>query len=340
MVKKNQAFFIMLGDACNFECTYCLQGEHKEKIVQPAISQKLLDFLDKQDEINNIGLYFFGGEPLLYYSTIREIVMKYKNKFHYEIISNGSLLSEEIVRFLNKYKIKFQLSHDGDISKITRKKDVLKDKRIKSLFDKIKNRSVNVTYTSITPAIKEIMTSYENNHSVLFNLMSNTTDTEISKIYADIDEEKYKKDLEYLLQSYEDYIDGDISKWREHENVRQLLISMSTYLSEGNNTNRCYDCVKGMEMLNMDCQGNLYLCHNSREKVGTVDEDIAIVKERISNIIYKRREECRVCSFEKVCGGNCFLLTEKGKEQKCKLFKILYSTLIPWMVNIKETRGL
>lgn len=340
MIKKGQAFFIMLGDACNFECAYCLQGEHKEKIIQPTISQRLLDFLDKQKEINEIGLYFFGGEPLLYYPTIKEIVTRYKNKFRYEIVSNGSLLSEEIVRFLNKYSIKFQLSHDSDISKITRKKDVLKDKKIKDLFDKIENRSINVTYTSITPTIETVMTSYKESHSVLFNVMSNTTDTEISKIYANIDDEKYKKDLEYLLRSYENYINGDTSKWREYENVRQLMVSMSIYLSEGSNTNRCYDCVKGMEMLNIDCQGNLYLCHNSKEKVGTVDEDISIVKERISNIICKRREKCRMCSFGKVCGGNCVLLTEEGEKQKCKLFKILYSTLIPWMINIKETRGL
>lgn len=339
-MKKAQAFFIMLGDACNFNCTYCLQGEHKAKIIQPKISQKLLGFLDKQEKINNIGLYFFGGEPLLYYPTIKKIVMKYKNKFRYEIISNGSLLSKEIVRFLNKYNIKLQLSHDGDISEITRKKDVLKDEKIKSLFDKIENRSVNITYTSITPAIQEVIASYKENHSVLFNIMSNTTDTEMSKMYANIDGEKYRKDLEYLLQSYEDYVDGDTSKQREYENVKQLLISMSIYMSEGNKTNRCYDCVRGMEMLNVDCKGNLYLCHNSNEKIGTVDEDIDIVKQRISNILYSKREKCRKCDIREVCGGNCILLTKEGEEQKCKLFKIFYSTVIPWIIKNKETRGL
>lgn len=339
-IKKTQAFFIMLGNACNFNCTYCLQGEHKAKIIQPEISQKLLDFLDKQDEINNIGLYFFGGEPLLYYPTIKKIVKKYKSKFRYEIISNGSLLSEKNIRFLNKYNIKLQLSHDGDISKTTRGKDVLKDKKIKSLFDKIKNRSVNVTYTSITPPIQEIIASYKEDHSVLFNIMSNTTDTEISKMYANIDGEKYRKDLEYLLQSYEDYVDGDISKRREYENVKQLLISMSIYMSEDNKTNRCYDCGRGMEMLNMDCQGNFYLCHNSNEKIGTVDEDIAIIKQRISNILYNRKEKCRKCDIRKICGGNCVLLTKGGEEQKCKLFKIFYNTVIPWIIKNKKARGL
>ena len=66
---------IFLGYACNFKCSYCLQDPGKETAVRkkgdvyqfvekviPQLSSKRIDLLG-----------YWGGEPLLYWQTIRDL---------------------------------------------------------------------------------------------------------------------------------------------------------------------------------------------------------------------------------------------------------------------------
>ena len=334
-----QIIFIMLGEECNFKCTYCMQGDHNECVTQPVLSNKLLSFLDNYKSKDKTYICFWGGEPLLYFQAIREIVERYKDKFMYETVSNGSLLTREIVDFFNKHHIRLNLSHDGKITERTRKVDVLKNKKIKSLYDDIKIRSINVTYSSISPSIESIIKSYPDNQMITINTMINTTDTDASRSYADFDYRKYESDIRYLLSSYEDYINGDSTKWREYNNVEHMIQSLKTYLHEGRKVNRCFDCGRGMKMLNVDCDGNLYMCHNSRVKIGDVTDKWEEVELNINNIISKSRAKCNSCAFNKVCGGNCMMLSGVGEAQKCKLSKMFYSIFIPWMLKMKDKIG-
>lgn len=335
-----QIIFIMLGNACNFQCTYCMQGEHKTCVQQPILSDKLLSFLDNYQSEEKTYLCFWGGEPLLYFPAIKEIVERYKNKFKYETVSNGSLLTQEIVDFLNKYDVRFCLSHDGKITKQTRGIDVLKNEKIKSLYEKINTRLVNITYSSVSPPLEQIINSYPLEQTISINTMINTTDTEISRKYAEFDMDKYKRDIEYLLLSYEDYMRGDHTKRREYENVYHMIHALSVYLKEGRQVNRCYDCGRGKKMLNVDTCGNLYMCHNSRIRIGTVEDSWSDVEKNIERVLSKSLEKCEKCEFNKVCGGSCMLLSGVGEEQKCRLSKMFYSIFIPWVMRMRNNGGI
>jgi len=81
----------------------------------------------------NYYLNFYGGEPLLASDLIKEAVsfLKQKNrdfgkKSHYSITTNGTLLTEEIIRFLNENKFSVELSFDGLAQDLHRKKGSLK----------------------------------------------------------------------------------------------------------------------------------------------------------------------------------------------------------------------
>lgn len=334
-----EIIFIMLGDACNFECKYCMQGQHKEKVIQPVLSPKLLSYLDDYPNKQNTYLCFWGGEPLLYFPVIKQIVERYRSDFLYEMVSNGSLLTQEIVDFLNRHNVRFHLSHDGQVTEETRGIDVLKNERISDLFERIRERSVNVTFSSVTPALSEVFQYYPNDLFFTVNTMINTTDTDISRRYADFDAEKYKADIMYLLKSYEEYVRGDSTKWREYNNVCYLINSVKIFLREGMNRNRCYDCGRGKKMLNLDCEGNLFLCHNSKIKIGTVEDDYDVVAQKMDKLLAKSREKCGTCDFQKVCGGNCVLLCEEGRKQHCRTSKLFYSIFIPWMLKTAQNLG-
>lgn len=72
---------------------------------------------------------FYGGEPLLSFELIRKVVsfikIKDKNqdkKAHYSLTTNGSLLSDEIIQFLNEHKFSVELSFDGLAQDVSRQK--------------------------------------------------------------------------------------------------------------------------------------------------------------------------------------------------------------------------
>lgn len=62
---------------------------------------------------------FYGGEPLLAYRQIREIIGRLEEKnsdnkvFRFSMTTNGSLLTDEIMGYLDHYKFSLKLSFDG-----------------------------------------------------------------------------------------------------------------------------------------------------------------------------------------------------------------------------------
>jgi uncharacterized protein len=74
-------------------------------------------------------LNFYGGEPLLSFRLIRQLVSFLKDKankhsqtVHYSITTNGSLLTKEIIQFLDEQKFSVELSFDGLAQDVSRQK--------------------------------------------------------------------------------------------------------------------------------------------------------------------------------------------------------------------------
>ena len=140
--KDFSVIFITLGRDCNFNCKYCLQDNghfHQRKnIEKPKLSEKLLQFLDNYS-YEHTKVMLWGGEPLLYIDSIKELLERYKNKFDWGVITNGILLNKDIIKLFDKYKVTLTVSHDGEVTKKTRGIDVLKNEKIKNLLKNYKN---------------------------------------------------------------------------------------------------------------------------------------------------------------------------------------------------------
>jgi sulfatase maturation enzyme AslB (radical SAM superfamily) len=74
-------------------------------------------------------LNFYGGEPLLSFKLIRQVVSllgaenkKHNQTVHYSITTNGSLLTKEIIQFLDEHKFSVELSFDGLAQDVSRQK--------------------------------------------------------------------------------------------------------------------------------------------------------------------------------------------------------------------------
>ncbi len=149
-----KALCLNIAHDCNLRCKYCFadEGEYKGKreLMSPKIGKKAVDFvIEKSGPRKNIEIDLFGGEPLMAFSTIKEIVeyakeqeQKYNKTIRFTMTTNGTLLNEEIMEYLDKNMGNIVLSIDGR----------------KEVNDKVRVRvDGSGSYDSILPKIKKMV---------------------------------------------------------------------------------------------------------------------------------------------------------------------------------------
>jgi len=118
------AMALLVTERCNLACVYCygLNGNHrKQSVMKLNTAIKAVDWLiQKSGDRKNLRLTFFGGEPLLQFEMIREIagytkkaISGHDKQITFEMTTNATLMSTEVIQFLKEYKIKPLISFDG-----------------------------------------------------------------------------------------------------------------------------------------------------------------------------------------------------------------------------------
>jgi uncharacterized protein len=111
------AYFLVTSD-CNYKCNYCFVETRFDKSPKAKMTKRIASKgiqLIKRNT-NKIKILFYGGEPLLNFDVIKHIVeesKKNKLKATYSIVSNGSIMNDEIIDFIKANKISFSISLDG-----------------------------------------------------------------------------------------------------------------------------------------------------------------------------------------------------------------------------------
>ena len=110
---------------CNLRCTYCFAstGDYcgGRKLMDLETGKKAIDFLLKMSADRKfLELDFFGGEPLMNYEVVKQIVAyareeekKVGKHIRFTMTTNGMLLTEEKMEFLNNEMSNIVLSIDG-----------------------------------------------------------------------------------------------------------------------------------------------------------------------------------------------------------------------------------
>lgn len=110
---------------CNLRCKYCFadEGEYKgcRKPMSSEVGKKAIDFvIAKSGPRKNIEVDLFGGEPLMVFGTIKEIVdyareqeKIYRKNIRFTMTTNATLLNDEIMEYIDKNMGNIVLSIDG-----------------------------------------------------------------------------------------------------------------------------------------------------------------------------------------------------------------------------------
>ena len=120
-----KALCLHISHDCNLRCGYCFAGTGNfngaRTLMSAETGRKAIDFVIRESgNRKNIEVDFFGGEPLMNFEAVKEIVEYAENAGKKEgknirltLTTNGVLLDDEKLEFVNKHFSNLVLSIDG-----------------------------------------------------------------------------------------------------------------------------------------------------------------------------------------------------------------------------------
>ena len=104
-----------LTEQCNMRCKYCFVTRSSAR-MSAKVAEAAVDYL-----LQECGKYakvtFFGGEPLLEFDLMKRITEYIRNKSSFpvilDVVTNGTLLSEEFLKYADTNCIRVGISYDG-----------------------------------------------------------------------------------------------------------------------------------------------------------------------------------------------------------------------------------
>ena len=309
--KKEYSLTIMTTYACNFSCWYCIQN-HKAIAIKKDVEQKIVNHLKSyiiDNQIEELHLSWFGGEPLLNFQAIRNISILAKEfcifkgiDFSSSITTNGSLLNKYMIQEMNSLNfINYQITIDGskENHNQTRFNNVINDS-----FHLLLNNIVDIA-TIIPHALITLRINYTRN-----NLSESLVD-DIDKILHPV-----KSNIFILFRKV----------WQEPEN-EQMTSTASYLISQFQKLGylfkhdfdtfdllSCY--VERKHYLSVFPDGTVDRCNNkdlSKSRGYLSDSGTVIWNNPPTESLhsaFSKKSECRECKYLPLCMGPCPLHRE------------------------------
>ncbi|WP_028517461.1 thioether cross-link-forming SCIFF peptide maturase [Ruminococcus flavefaciens] len=120
-----KAMCLNIAHDCQLRCKYCFASTGDfgkgRKLMSFETGKHAIDFLlENSGDRPNLELDFFGGEPLMNFNVVKQVVeyarsreKEYNKKFRFTITTNGLLLDDEKIDFINREMSNVVLSIDG-----------------------------------------------------------------------------------------------------------------------------------------------------------------------------------------------------------------------------------
>lgn len=321
-----KAMCLHIAHDCNLRCKYCFASTGDfgtgRKLMPFETGKAAIDFLlEKSVGRENLEVDFFGGEPLMNFQVVKDIVEYARSKeeefgkhFKFTITTNGMLLNDENIDYINKEMYNVVLSIDG-------RKEVNDRMRTRvdgsGSYDKIlpnfqklvqkrgndKEYYVRGTYTKYNlDFADDVMHLYEAG----FDQISVEPVMEDPKVEYALTEE----DLDTIYQEYDRLTDKimEIKKKGEFINFFHFMID----LDQGPCVvKRLRGCGSGNEYVSITPDGDIYPCHqfvgHEEYKMGNLEEGTfneEIKKEFAGCHVYSK-PACQDCWAKFYCSGGC-----------------------------------
>jgi len=321
-----KALCLNIAHDCNLRCKYCFadEGEYKGKrmLMSAETGKKAIDFVLKMSgPRKNIEVDLFGGEPLIAFDTVKAIVdyakeaeKAYNKNIRFTMTTNATLLTDEIMDYLDKNMGNIVLSIDGR----------------KAVNDNVRVRSDGSgSYESILPKIKKMVDmrdkgkqyyargTFTRDNTDFFEDIKHLAEAGFDEISiepvvlpADHPLSLREEDLPQIFEQYDKLFDEMIKRNKSGDEFTFYHFNID--LQGGPCVyKRISGCGAGHEYVAITPDGDVYPCHqfvgNEKFKMGNLDSenlDMRIADEFKNAHIYNK-PECEECWARFYCSGGC-----------------------------------
>ena len=320
-----KALCLHIAHDCNLACQYCFaeEGEYhgRRALMSFEVGKKAIDFLLlNSGNRKNLEIDFFGGEPLMNWEVVKQIVeygrskeKEYNKNFRFTMTTNGVLLNDEIMEYCNKEMSNVVLSLDGR----------------KEVNDKMRPfRNGKGSYELIVPKFQKFAKLRENKDYYIRGTFTRENMDFAKDVleFADLGfksmsiepvvaqaEEYYairEEDIPQILEEYDNLAVEYIKRHKEGKGFNFFHFNID--LQQGPCVaKRLAGCGSGTEYLAVTPWGDFYPCHQFVGQddylLGNVDEGLLNTKVRdefkLCNVYAK--DKCQDCFARFYCSGGC-----------------------------------
>lgn len=333
--------WLHITDRCNLRCSYCYLP-HVREDMSLETGMAAIDAIFRSANVNNfrrVNLKYAGGEPLLRFPIITELHRyaqnlseKYGLDLEGVVLSNGTLLTAEIVKTLKLLNLRMMISLDGLGQYHDSHRpyaggrgsfsDVAKAVDLALLNGLTPNISVTVSSRTVE-GLPEIM-SWILDRDLPFSL-NFYRENELSASHEDMQLDE-KKIINGMLAAF---------KVIEENLPRQPFLG--GIIDRANlSVSHTHTCGVGQNYLVFDQNGQVAKCQmHIRKPVTDVHaaDPLALIRADqigIQNLPVMEKEGCKTCEWKHWCAGGCPLATHRAtgrydvKSPNCNIYKALF----------------
>lgn len=316
-----KALCLHVSHDCNLRCQYCFAstgdfGTGRRINMDPSTARAAIDFvIARSGGRRNIEVDFFGGEPLLAMDTVkatveyaRSIEQQAGKSFRFTMTTNGVLLNQENIDYINQEMSNCVLSLDGrpeinDAMRLTAggkgSYDIILPKFQQLVKRRTKDHYLRGTFTrsNLDFAADVLHMADQGFRSISVEPAVGSPDSPWA-----IQEE----DLPTVLEEYEKLA------WALKDRRDITFFHFQVDLAQGPCViKRLRGCGAGCEYVAVTPEGDIYPCHqfvgNLDYRMGNVHGntfDMTRAREFAGLNVYTR-QECKDCWARFYCSGGC-----------------------------------
>ncbi len=321
-----KALCLHVAHDCNLACKYCFAGEGEyhgsRSLMSAEVGKASIDFLIKNSgHRKNIEVDFFGGEPLMNFTVVKEVVEYARSReaqtgknFRFTMTTNGVLLSDKIIDFLNEHMHNVVLSLDGRPEINDKMRPTCNGKgsyevilpKFRKLVEKRGNKQYYIrgTYTH---------NNLDFSKDVLHMADAGFNEVSVEPVVApsNMDYALQETDINKLCEEYEILAKEMLRRQREDGKCFTFFHFMIDLTGGPCVHKRLAGCGSGTEYLAATPEGDLYPCH---QFVGMEEFKMGDVWNGVHNLDKRQefekcnvyaKDDCTKCWAKLYCSGGC-----------------------------------
>ena len=320
-----KALCLHVAHTCNLNCSYCFASQGKYQgdraLMSFEVGKQAFDFLIANSGTRrNLEVDFFGGEPLMNWDVVKQLVAyarsvekEHGKNFRFTFTTNGMLIDDEVIDFLNREMSNVVLSLDGR-------------REVNDHFRR--DYAGRGSYDTIVPKFQKLVESrggknyyvrgtFTHNNVDFTNDLFHMADLGFTELSMEPvvcpPDDPYaltEEDLPKLFEQYEILAKEMIKRKKEGRGF-----TFYHYMLDLKNGpciyKRITGCGSGTEYMAVTPWGELYPCHqfvgDPKYSLGNIWDGVknTSVQDEFRSCNAYAREECRDCWARLYCSGGC-----------------------------------